>query len=47
MIPLSLTVFASAYSQWFICATCGFIEMWVDSEKELAKIRKKTARSLR
>lgn len=41
MIPLGRTVFGAAYSQWFVCSSCGFVEMWVADEKDLLRIRKK------
>ena len=40
LIPLNLTIFGAAYSSWFICTSCGFVETWVESEKDLAKIKK-------
>lgn len=41
MIPLGRTVFGAAYSQWFVCSSCGFVEMWVADEKDFLRIRKK------
>ena len=44
IIPVSSTIFGAAYSRWFICASCGFNETWVEDEKSLEKIRKKLDR---
>jgi hypothetical protein len=41
LIPLNRTVFWAAYSSWFICASCGFVETWVESRKDLERIREK------
>ena len=41
MIPLNRTVFKAVYTSWFICTTCGFVETWVESKKDLEKIRDK------
>ncbi|HET8773607.1 MAG TPA: zinc ribbon domain-containing protein [Thermoanaerobaculia bacterium] len=41
MIPLNFTVFAAAYTSWFICTSCGFVETWVESKQDLDKIREK------
>lgn len=41
LIPVNRTLFGAAYTSWFICANCGFVETWVESQKDLEKIRKK------
>lgn len=41
MIPLGLSVFGAVYTSWFICVECGFVEAWVESKKDLEKIRRK------
>ena len=41
MIPLNLTVFRAAYTSWFICTVCGFVETWVERPDDLARIREK------
>ena len=43
MIPLNITVFGAVYSSWFICASCGFVETWVEDERDLQRIRKNLA----
>jgi hypothetical protein len=32
---------AAAYSSWFICVTCGFVETWIERNEDLERIRKK------
>ena len=44
MIPMNTTVFGAAYFSWFICASCGFMEPWVEDDKSLEKIRRKLDR---
>lgn len=41
MIPTNRTVFGAVYTSWFICTSCGFVETWVESKKDLEKIRAK------
>ena len=41
MIPLRNTIFGAVYTSWFICASCGFVESWVESAQDLEKIREK------
>jgi len=41
VIAAGRTVFSAAYSDWFVCASCGFVEMWVTSEEDLSRIREK------
>lgn len=41
IIPVGSTVFGAAYSSLYICASCGFVESWVEQEKDLEKIRKR------
>lgn len=41
MIPLNFTVFGAVYTTWFICASCGFVETWVEHEEDLEKVRAK------
>jgi hypothetical protein len=43
MIPTNSTVFGAVYTSWFICATCGFVETWVEAQKDLEKIRQRLA----
>ena len=41
MIPLGKTVFGAVYSSSFICASCGFVETWIERQEDLDKIRRK------
>lgn len=41
MIPTGLTVFQAVYASKFICASCGYVEMWIERKKDLATIQKK------
>ena len=41
MIPLSFTALRAAYTSWFICTSCGFVETWVEQKKDLDAIREK------
>ena len=41
MIPLSFTALSAAYTSWFICTSCGFVETWVEQKKDLDAIREK------
>jgi predicted nucleic-acid-binding Zn-ribbon protein len=41
MIPAGRSVFRAVYTSKFICASCGYVEMWIEREKDLAKIQKK------
>jgi len=41
MIPTNRSVFGAVYTSGFICTTCGFVETWVESKKDLEKIRAK------
>ena len=41
LIQLNRTIFGAAYSSWFICVSCGFVETWVESQKDLEKIARK------
>jgi hypothetical protein len=41
MIPLNLTVFRAAYTAWYICAVCGFVETWVERPEDLVRVREK------
>lgn len=41
MIPIRRNVFGAVYGTWFICVSCGFVEMWVEDNDDLAKIRDK------
>jgi hypothetical protein len=44
MIPTNSTIFGAVYTSWFICTSCGFVETWVESKKDLEKIREKLSR---
>lgn len=39
MVPVASTVFGAVYASRFICVACGFVETWVENEKDLEKIR--------
>ena len=41
MIPLNRTFFRAAYTSWFICTSCGFMETWVERKEDLERIREK------
>lgn len=41
MIPLKRTLFGAAYTSWFICTSCGFVETWVERKEDLERIREK------
>jgi hypothetical protein len=41
LIPLRATIFGAVYSSWFICVSCGFMETWIENEKDLEKVRRK------
>ena len=41
MIPMNRSVFGAVYTSWFVCASCGFVESWIESPDDLAKVRKK------
>jgi hypothetical protein len=40
MIPIHRTVFGAVYTSWYVCASCGFVESWIESSKDIAKVRK-------
>jgi len=43
MVPLGLTLLGTTvYTSWYICASCGFVETWIEREKDLDTIRKET-----
>jgi hypothetical protein len=41
MLPLGGTVFGAVYTSWFVCGACGFVESWLEKEKDLDKVRRK------
>ena len=41
MIPVGYKVFGAVYTSWFVCASCGFVETWIERQEDLATIRKK------
>jgi len=41
MIPTNRTAFGAVYSSAFICVSCGFVETWVESAEDLAKLARK------
>ena len=41
MFPFGLTVFAAFYGSRFVCASCGYVEAWVESERALKSARKR------
>jgi predicted nucleic-acid-binding Zn-ribbon protein len=41
LIPVRANVFGAVYASHFICASCGFVEMWVERPEDLEKIRRK------
>jgi hypothetical protein len=44
MIPMNRTIFAAVYTSWFVCTSCGFVETWVEDEKDLERVREKLPR---
>ena len=40
MIPIHRTVFGAVYTSWYLCASCGFVESWIEAAKDLEKVRK-------
>jgi predicted nucleic-acid-binding Zn-ribbon protein len=40
-VPVGLFVFSSVLVTRYICAQCGFNEEWIDSAKDLAKLKQK------
>ena len=40
-IQLGATIFSDAKVMRLVCLTCGYMEEWVESDKDLDKIRKK------
>jgi transposase-like protein len=46
-LQIGATIFGTVPVSRYVCLNCGFVEEWVDSAAELAKVRKKYARSTR
>jgi ribosomal protein S27AE len=41
VIPAGATIFSSVPVTRYICATCGYVEEWIDSLAGLEQLRKK------
>jgi hypothetical protein len=43
-IEFGITNFSAIKVTRYLCASCGFIEEWIDSPDDIAKLKKKYAR---
>ena len=44
MIPVSALLLKAVFTSWLVCASCGFVEAWIECEGDLEWVRVKLPR---